>query len=146
MVRGLEFYLSTGQKFSGYLTNSKKQRPFNIIKIGLNTDRALLYQRINARVDLMMDAGLLQEVKGLEAYKELNALKTVGYAELFNYLNGNGTLTDAIDKIKQNTRRFAKRQLTWFRKDDQITWFEPNQVSAVITFLESTLDSAKPVR
>lgn len=137
MVRALEFYLSTGEKLSGYLTHSKKERPFNLIKIGLNTDRAILYQRINHRVDLMMEAGLLEEVKNLEPFKELNALKTVGYAELFSFLDGDITLDEAVDKIKQNTRRFAKRQLTWFRKDEQITWFEPDQYTAIIDFLKT---------
>ena len=139
MIRGLEFYLSTGQKFSGYLTNSKKERPFRIIKIGLNTDRALLYERINHRVDMMMEAGLLEEVKGMLPYKELNALKTVGYAELFNYLEGKCTLQEAVAMIKQNTRRFAKRQLTWFRRDEHIQWFEPNQLTAVLSYLENSL-------
>jgi tRNA dimethylallyltransferase len=137
MVRALEFYLSTGEKLSGYLTHRKKERPFNLIKIGLNTDRALLYQRINHRVDLMMDAGLLEEVKTLEPFKDLNALKTVGYAELFSFLEGSITLDEAVEKIKQNTRRFAKRQLTWFRRDEQITWFEPDQRTAIIGFLEN---------
>lgn len=137
MIRGLEFFLSTGEKFSGYLTHTKKERPFKIIKIGLNTDRPLLYERINHRVDLMMAAGLLDEVKGLHTYRELNALKTVGYAELFNYLDGNSTLTEAVDKIKQNTRRFAKRQLTWFRRDDTIAWFAPDEASAVIKHVQT---------
>ena len=141
MIRGLEFYLSTGERFSSYLTHSKKERPFNIIKIGLNTDRALLYERINHRVDVMMQAGLLDEVKGLEPWKELNALKTVGYAELFNYIEGNCTLIEAVDKIKQNTRRFAKRQLTWFRRDDKIYWFEPDQLTQITNHLESNLTS-----
>ncbi|WP_442590324.1 tRNA (adenosine(37)-N6)-dimethylallyltransferase MiaA [Pedobacter sp. AW31-3R] len=139
LIRGLEFFLSTGNKFSGYMTNSKKERPFHIVKIGLNTDRTILYERINHRVDLMMQAGLLDEVKGLESYRHLNALKTVGYAELFDYLDGNIQLPDAIALIKQNTRRFAKRQLTWFRRDGQIHWYEPDQLTAVITDLESSL-------
>lgn len=139
MIRGLEFFLSTGNKFSTYLTNSKKERPFNIIKIGLNTDRAILYERINHRVDLMMETGLLKEVKSLQVYKELNALKTVGYTELFSYLEGTRSLPEAVALIKQNTRRFAKRQLTWFRRDDQIHWFEPNQFNAVLTLLEREL-------
>ncbi|MDO7745037.1 MAG: tRNA (adenosine(37)-N6)-dimethylallyltransferase MiaA [Pedobacter sp.] len=142
MIRGLEFFLSTGEKFSGYMTNNRKSRPFNVVKIGLNTDRALLYDRINSRVDLMMKNGLLKEVQQLTPYRDLNALKTVGYSELFNYLDGTITLEEAINKIKQNTRRFAKRQLTWFRKDDQIHWFEPNEDLAVINYLENTLKQA----
>lgn len=139
LIRGLEFFLSTGKKVSSFLTNSKKERPFNIVKIGLNTDRALLYERINHRVDLMLQGGLLEEVKSLEAYKDLNALKTVGYAELFDYLDGNLSYEQAVDKIKQNTRRFAKRQLTWFRRDQEILWFEPGQDAAVIGHLENKL-------
>lgn len=142
MIRGLEFFLSTGQKFSSYMTNQRKSRPFKVVKIGLNTDRTILYDRINNRVDLMMTSGLLEEVRDLIAYRDLNALKTVGYTELFNYLDGAITLEEAIDKIKQNTRRFAKRQLTWFRKDDQIHWFEPNEDLAAIHYLENILKKA----
>lgn len=132
MIRGLEFFLSTGTKLSAHLTNNKKVRPFKIVKIGLNMDRAALYERINRRVDQMMAAGLLDEVKSLTAYRKYNALNTVGYSELFAYLDGEMTLAEAVDKIKQNTRRFAKRQLTWFRRDDSTAWFEPNQQDAVI--------------
>ncbi|MCX2479138.1 tRNA (adenosine(37)-N6)-dimethylallyltransferase MiaA [Pedobacter sp. MC2016-15] len=140
MIRGLEFFLSTGKKVSGFLTNSKKERPFNIVKIGLNLERALLYDRINHRVDLMLAAGLLDEVKKVEQYKDLNALKTVGYAELFDYLDGKLSYTEAVDKIKQNTRRFAKRQLTWFRRDTEIRWFEPQSpATEVLRYLEQTL-------
>ncbi|TKC07056.1 tRNA (adenosine(37)-N6)-dimethylallyltransferase MiaA [Pedobacter frigoris] len=140
MIRGLEFYLSTGHKLSSFLTNSKKSRPFDTIKIGLNTDRNKLYERINLRVDHMMEAGLLDEVRGLSSFRSYNALNTVGYSELFDYLDGESTLQEAVDKIKQNTRRFAKRQLTWFRKDDSITWFEPNQTNAVINHIHKIID------
>jgi len=139
LIRGLEFFLSTGKKVSSFLTNSKKERPFDMIKLGLNTDRAVLYDRINHRVDLMVQEGLLAEVKSLLPYKDLNALKTVGYAELFDYLDGVISYDQAIDKIKQNTRRFAKRQLTWFRRDPEIHWFEPGQPDAVIAYLENRL-------
>lgn len=139
MIRGLEFFLSTGSKVSSYLTNSKKERPFRIIKIGLNMERADLYERINKRVDLMMVAGLLDEVRDLTDYRDLNALKTVGYAELFRYLDGVITLEDAIAQIKQNTRRFAKRQLTWFRRDTEINWFEPGNENAVIALINEQL-------
>ncbi|CAM4150593.1 tRNA dimethylallyltransferase [Pedobacter westerhofensis] len=140
MIRGLEFFLSTGKKVSAFLTNSKKERPFNIIKIGLNLDRDLLYQRINHRVDLMLAEGLLDEVKGVTQYRDYNALKTVGYAELFDYLDGTLTYEAAVDKIKQNTRRFAKRQLTWFRRDKDIQWFEPQSpATAVIRYVDQIL-------
>lgn len=136
MIRGLEMVLSTGIKLSDLQKSQKKERPFSIIKIGLNTDRELLYQRINHRVDLMMEAGLLEEVKSLLPYRDLNALKTVGYSELFNYLDGTIDLQTAVDKIKQNTRRFAKRQLTWFRKDENTHWFEPFDAKVVLEFLK----------
>lgn len=135
MIRGLEFYLSTGTKLSAHFTNSIKTRPFNILKIGLNMDRSELYNRINLRVDRMMDSGLLDEVKELQPYKKYNALNTVGYSELFAYLDGETTLKEAVDQIKQNTRRFAKRQLTWFRRDDSTVWFEPGQDDAVIDYI-----------
>lgn len=135
MIRGLEFFLSTGTKLSAHLTNSKKTRPFNIIKIGLNMDRPDLYERINQRVDKMMGAGLLDEVKRLEQFRKYNALNTVGYSELFAYLDGDVTLEEAVDQIKQNTRRFAKRQLTWFRRDDTIAWFQPGQDNDVILYI-----------
>lgn len=135
MIRGLEFYLSTGTKLSTHLTNRKKQRPFNIIKIGLNMDRAELYNRINQRVDKMMEAGLLDEVKKLLPFRNYNALNTVGYAEIFAHLDGEIILKEAVDRIKQNTRRFAKRQLTWFRRDDSTAWFEPGQENAVIRYI-----------
>ncbi len=139
MIRGLEVVLSTGQKLSSLLTSNKKERPFNIIKIGLNTDREILYNRINHRVDIMVENGLVEEVKSLAAYKELNALKTVGYAEIFDYFDGEIDLPTAIDKIKQNTRHFAKRQLTWFRKDTETTWYEPGQDEEVIDFVASKI-------
>lgn len=135
MIRGLEVVLSTGKKLSSFLTATKKPRPFKIVKIGLNTDRTLLYDRINERVDLMMEAGQLEEVKSLLPYRQYNALNTVGYSELFDYLAGKTDLVTAVNMIKQNTRRFAKRQLTWFRRDEDTTWFEPNQADEIIEYL-----------
>lgn len=139
MIRGVEFFLSTGQKLSSFLTSTKKQRPFNIIKIGLNTDRTVLYDRINNRVDQMLHGGLVEEVKSLQSFRAYNALNTVGYSEIFDYLDGKLSLQEAVDKIKQNTRRFAKRQLTWFRKDQNLTWFEPNQTQEVIEYLQEKI-------
>ncbi len=138
MIRGLEVVLSTGKKLSSFLTAAKKERPFNIVKVGLNTDRAVVYQRINDRVDMMMKSGLLDEVKALEPYRQYNALNTVGYSELFDYLDGKTDLATAVEMIKQNTRRFAKRQLTWFRRDENIVWFEPNQVEKIIDYSRLT--------
>ncbi len=139
MIRGLEVFLSTGKKLSSFLTANRKERPFNIIKIGLNTDRKLVYDRINQRVDLMMEEGLLDEVKGLIPYRHLNALNTVGYSELFDYLDGKTDLSSAVAMIKQNTRRFAKRQLTWFRKDESTTWFEPGEFEKIKKYLTTTV-------
>jgi len=139
IIRGLEFFMSTGKKVSSFLTNSKKVRSFDIIKIGLNMDRSLLYDRINNRVDTMMQGGLLEEVKSLQPYQSVNALKTVGYTELFDYLSGSISMDQAVDKIKQNTRRFAKRQLTWFRRDQEIQWFEPGQALEVINYINQRM-------
>jgi tRNA dimethylallyltransferase len=140
MIRGLEVFLSTGQKLSSMLSATKKERPFNIIKIGLNTDRAVLYKRINERVDKMLSNGLLEEVISLTPFKQYNALNTVGYSELFDYLEGKLPFEEAISAIKQNTRRFAKRQLTWFRRDEEINWFEPQQGSEIIEFVENSVN------
>lgn len=137
IIRALEVYESSGKTFSSLRTRNKKDRPFNIIKIGLNMDREELYQRINTRVDIMINEGLVEEVKKLVKFKHLNALNTVGYTEIFEFLNGNLSLEDAISKIKQNTRRFAKRQLTWFKKSTDIAWFNPNQFDEIIVFLNS---------
>ncbi|SFA47517.1 tRNA dimethylallyltransferase [Pedobacter suwonensis] len=139
MIRGLEVYLSTGQKLSSMLSATKKERPFSIIKIGLNTDRAVLYDRINRRVDQMMADGLVEEVKLLIPFRKYNALNTVGYSELFDYLDGKIDLKDAVAAIKQNTRRFAKRQLTWFRRDEEVNWFEPDQSKQIIDFAENKI-------
>jgi tRNA dimethylallyltransferase len=137
LIRGLEFHLSVGKKLSSFLSKTKKERPFKVLKIGLNKDRAALYKQINHRVDLMMENGLLEEVKSLTPFRDYNALKTVGYAELFDYLDGNVPLEAAVGKIKQNTRRFAKRQLTWFRRDEEIKWFEPDQTIEIIQYIEA---------
>lgn len=139
MIRGLEVFLSTGKKLSSMLSATKKERPFNIIKIGLNTDRAVLYDRINRRVDQMIAEGLLDEVKVLTPFKQYNALNTVGYSELFDYLDGKLSLEDAIAAIKQNTRRFAKRQLTWFRRDSEINWFEPDDRYNIMLYITSAI-------
>jgi tRNA dimethylallyltransferase len=141
MIRGLEVFLSTGQKLSSMLSATKKERPFNIIKIGLNTERAFLYNRINQRVDKMIADGLLEEVISLTSFKKYNALNTVGYSELFDYLEGKLSFDEAISAIKQNTRRFAKRQLTWFRRDEEINWFEPNQTAEIIAFVNDKISN-----
>jgi tRNA dimethylallyltransferase len=139
MIRALEVYHTSGIPFSSYRTKQHKTRSFKIIKIGLNTNREQLYTQINNRVDEMIEMGLANEVKKLTPYRNLNALNTVGYSELFSYLDGMFSLDEAVDKIKQNTRRFAKRQLTWFKKDQEINWFEPSDLQVILNFLDVQL-------
>ena len=124
VTRALEICIGSGLPYSSFKNNTKKKRYFNTIKIGLNGDRQHIYHRINLRVDQMIADGLIQEAEKLHQYKHLNALQTVGYRELFAYFEGNTTKEEAIEEIKKNTRRFAKRQLTWFRKDSDILWFD----------------------
>lgn len=124
LIRALEICIGTNQPYSSFKTNSKKERDFETIKIGLTADREILYDRINRRVDVMIQNGLLEEAKTLLPHKNLNALQTVGYRELFAYFEGNTDKDFAVSEIKKNTRRFAKRQLTWFRKDEDINWFD----------------------
>ncbi|NND88628.1 MAG: tRNA (adenosine(37)-N6)-dimethylallyltransferase MiaA [Flavobacteriaceae bacterium] len=124
LIRALEVYRSSGQPYSSFLRKHKTERAFRTIYIGLTAPRPIIYDRINRRVDLMMKQGLLQEVETLLPFKSTNALQTVGYRELFSYLEGTFTLDQAIEEIKKNTRRFAKRQGTWFRKNPDIQWFD----------------------
>jgi len=124
LQRALEVCLATGKTYSSQRTNKRKSRPFKIRKIVLNMERELLYERINKRVDLMMEAGLLSEVKSLLPNRELNALKTVGYTELFRYLDGDISLEQAVTDIKTNSRRYSKRQVTWFKRYDDFEWIE----------------------
>lgn len=139
MMRAMEIILQTGKPFSSFRKKNSAERNFNSIQICLDMEREKLYQQINARVDVMMQNGLLQEVKQLFPYRHLNALQTVGYKELFEYLDGNFTLENAINKIKQNTRNYAKRQLTWFRKDKNYTWFNPKDYDAIKKFIKEKL-------
>lgn len=144
VIRALEICKSSGKAYSSFLSNSPKQRAFNSIKIGLTAGRELIYDRINKRVDLMFDHGLLDEVKKLYSYKDLNALRTVGYSELFKYLDGQCSLEEAKSEIKKNTRRYAKRQLTWYRKQDDITWFDYTTETTTIT--KTIEDSLKDLK
>ena len=139
VIHALEICLMTGKTYSELRTNPKKQRPFNILKIGLNRDREELCNRINARVDQMMSDGLLEEARKVYAYKHLNSLNTVGYKELFNYLDGEWTLDFAVEKIKRNTRVYARKQMTWFKRDKDITWFHPDDESGVLSFIDAHL-------
>jgi tRNA dimethylallyltransferase len=135
MMRALEVMESTGQSILSFRKGAKAQRDFTIIKIGLELPKEELHHNIHTRVDQMMQAGLLDEVKQLLPYRHLNALQTVGYAELFDYFDGNLTLEEAVERIKINTRQYAKRQLTWFRKDKEIEWFGPGDMEGIKRWL-----------
>lgn len=140
LIRALEICIGLDKPYSHYLGLHTKKRSFDTVKIGLTADRQVIYDRINHRVDLMMEQGLLEEARSLYAHKHLNALQTVGYRELFSYFDGLLTLEAAINEIKKNTRRFAKRQGTWFRRDPEIKWFDyktaPNEI---ISYIENQL-------
>ena len=141
IIRALEICLGTGKPYSSFLTNPEKTRNFKTVTIGLNAERSIIYDRINQRADLMLEHGLLEEAEKLFAYKHLNALNTVGYKELFAYFEGTTTLEFAISEIKKNTRRFAKRQLTWFRKDKLIQWFDyETDTSEIIKYIEQQIN------
>ena len=137
VVHALEICTMTGKTYTSFRKREKKQRPFKIVKIGLNRDRDELYHRINARVDQMMQQGLLKEAESVYALREQNALNTVGYKELFNYLEGEWSLEEAIERIKGNTRRYARKQLTWYKKDPNIRWFHPDQKEYIINYILS---------
>jgi tRNA dimethylallyltransferase len=137
LIRALEVFESTGNPFSSYRTNTPKKRNFNILKLGITPTREKLYEQINLRVDQMVENGLFEEVNSLNEYRQLNTLNTVGYSEIFEYFDGKLSKEDAIDKIKQNTRRFAKRQLTWFKKSQDIYWFNPLELNAILDFLDT---------
>lgn len=140
VIRALEICIGTGQPYSSFLNKDKTKRNFKTITIGLTADRTIIYNRINQRVDMMLQAGLLKEVQSLLPFQHLNALNTVGYKELFNYFNGDWNLDFAVSEIKKNTRRFAKRQLTWFKKDDSSLWFDYLiDVDTIITILKSNM-------
>ena len=141
VVHALEICHMTGRTYTSFRTNTKKERPFRIIKIGLNRPREELYNRINLRVDQMMADGLLDEARRVYPLRHMNALNTVGFKELFAYLDGVWTLQEAVERIKGNTRRYMRKQLTWFKRDDQIAWFYPQQEGEIISFIQQQLDS-----
>lgn len=142
VIRALEVCIGSGKPYSSFLNKDKKQRQFKTISIGLTADREIIYNRINSRVDIMVKEGLLQEAKALIPKQHLNALNTVGYKELFNYFNGEWTLDFAISEIKKNTRRFAKRQLTWFKKNKDTFWFDyKTNVNEIIATIERNIKS-----
>ncbi|MDW5289403.1 tRNA (adenosine(37)-N6)-dimethylallyltransferase MiaA [Formosa sp. PL04] len=142
IIRALEICLGTGQPYSSFLNKNKDSRTFKTITIGLKADREVIYDRINRRVDIMMNQGLLEEVKSLVDNQHLNALNTVGYKEIFNYLKEEWTLDFAISEIKKNSRRFAKRQLTWFKRNENTLWFDyETPIDTIIQDIEKEIQN-----
>jgi tRNA dimethylallyltransferase len=139
VVRALEVCIGTGRPYSSMRQKKTVERPFKIIKIGLHLDRDVLYNRIDFRMDRMIEQGLFEEVKSLFQFRHLNALQTVGYSEIFDFLEGKTEKEETIRLLKRNSRRYAKRQLTWFKRDKEIHWFEPHQVREIIDFVESEI-------
>ncbi len=138
VIHALEICYQTGRTYTSFRTQSKKERPFRIVKIGLNRDRNELYNRINARVDAMMEQGLLHEAESLYNQRQLNALNTVGYKEMFDYMDGRWSLNEAVERMKGNTRRYARKQLTWFKRDEEVRWFHPDQIDEILKYIEVT--------
>lgn len=136
VIHAVEICRMTGKPYSSFRTNIKKERPFKIIKIGLTRDREELYDRINLRVDQMMADGLLEEARKVYPYRHLNSLNTVGYKELFKYFDGEWSLDQAIEKIKRNSRVYARKQMTWFKRDTEINWFHPDEEKEIVNFIE----------
>ena len=141
IVHALEICYTSGKTYTSFRTRKKKERPFQIIKIGLRREREDLFARINKRVDMMMQEGWLEEAKGLYPHRHLNALNTVGYKELFKYFDGTWDLAFAIEKIKKNTRDYAKKQMTWFAHDESIHWFNPDNEKEILDFISKNIQS-----
>lgn len=137
VIHALEICKQTGRTYTSFRSNTIKERPFNIIKIGLNRDRETLYQRINQRVLQMIDDGMIEEARCVYPKRTLNSLNTVGYKELFEYLDGLTTLDEAIFKIQSNTRRYARKQLTWYKRDAEMTWFSPDNIEEILNYLST---------
>lgn len=136
VIHALEICHQTGKTYTSFRTNTRKERPFNIVKIGLTRPREELYERINRRVDQMMEDGLLEEARAMYPLRHLNALNTVGYKELFCYFDGTWTLPEAVERIKGNTRRYARKQLTWYKKDPAVRWFHPDDIKQITDYIE----------
>ena len=137
VIHALEICKQTGRTYTSFRSNTIKERPFNIIKIGLNRDRDTLYQRINQRVLQMIDDGMIEEAQRVYPKRTLNSLNTVGYKELFEYLDGLTTLDEAIFKIQSSTRRYARKQLTWYKRDAEMTWFSPDNIEEILNYLST---------
>lgn len=142
VIHAVEICLMAGKPYSSLRTNTKKERPFRIIKIGLTRDRDELYGRINARVDQMIEQGLLEEARKVYPLRHLNSLNTVGYKELFQHFDGETDLEFAVDKIKQNTRIYSRKQMTWFKRDKEIKWFQPEEKNKIVSYIRRQLASA----
>ncbi len=139
ILHALEICYQTGKTYTSFRTNTKKERPFRIVKIGLNREREELYDRINRRVLQMIDDGMVEEARSVYEYRGLNSLNTVGYKELFLYFDGALTLDEAIEKIQNNTRKYARKQLTWYRRDDRIKWFNPEEKNDIIAYIDMAI-------
>jgi len=137
LLKALEVTLQTGKPYSSFLTQPRKHRPFGIIKIGLNRNRAELHERINLRVEQMVDEGLVAEAREWYPHKQLNALNTVGYRELFDHFDGNTTLDEAVELIKRNSRRYARKQISWFSRDTEMPWFHPENEKEILEYIKS---------
>lgn len=139
VLRAVEVCLQTGQPYSLLRTGEKRERDFRIVKVGIDWERETLYDRINRRVDIMVDEGLEAEARAVYHLRHLNSLQTVGYREMFEYFDGTITREEAIELIKRNSRRYAKRQMTWFRRDEEIRWFSPEEFDSMVDFLENKI-------
>jgi tRNA dimethylallyltransferase len=138
-MHALEICYMTGKPYSSFRSGKKRERPFNIIKIGLQREREELYERINRRVDIMIEQGIIEEAKRFYHLREHNSLNTVGYKEIFKVLDGEWELPFAIEKIKQNTRIYSRKQMTWYRRDEEVTWFHPSEIEKILEHIDSRL-------
>ena len=141
VIHALEICYMTGKTYTSFRTSPKKERPFRIVKIGLTRDREELYDRINRRVEQMMEDGLLEEARRVYPYRNLNSLNTVGYKEMFKYLDGEWTLPFAMEKIKQNSRIYSRKQMTWFKRDEEIRWFHPEQETEILAYCRQAIQN-----
>ncbi len=141
VIRALEVVRGTGKPFSSYKEGKKADRPFEIVKIGLNMERELLFERIDTRMDEMVQSGLFEEAKALQPFQDLNALQTVGYSEIYGYYNKEYDREEAIRLLKRNSRRYAKRQLTWFTRDEEVKWYRPDDLQQIIRLVQGRLDT-----
>ena len=139
VIHAVEICRMTGKPYSSFRTNSTKKRPFKIIKVGLTRDREELYERINRRVDSMIESGFVEEARRVYPLRHLNSLNTVGYKELFRYIEGRWPLLVAIEKIKRNTRVYARKQMSWFKRDEDIRWFHPEEESEIISHIDNAI-------